>query len=287
MKKILFFLLTAAVASLTACEDKINLDIAKGISYPVLDAWITTETGVQKIRFTMSVPYTDNSPAPIINDAQITLTDLNTGDNYPFLFKDNMYTYDATNKAIGIVGHNYKLHIEFRGETFDAYDSIKRVPEIDSITYEYKTKEQAISGKAGYYATFHAKDLKDATDYYWIRSYRNDTLKRLKDNFSIDGSYDEGVSDGGTFILPIAQNITDYNKPFQANEKVIVRLSSLSHPSYDFLTQVDNQVNAGGLFAKVLENVKSNVNNSTPSGKIKILGWFGTSAVSRAEQSFK
>ena len=132
-----------------------------------------------------------------------------------------------------------------------------------------------------------AKDLKDAVDYYWIRSYRNDTLHRLEDNFSIDGSYDEGVSDGATFILPIAEGITDYDKPFQAGEKAIVKLFSLTHSSYDFLTQVNNQVNAGGLFAKVLENVKSNVHNTTSNGKVKILGWFGTSAVTRAEKEAK
>ena len=287
MKRLSFLILFAVVAAFSACEDKIDLDIAKGISYPVLDAWITNEPGLQKIKFTMSVPYTDNDPAPVINDAAITLFDLTSGSSYPFTFKDNMYSYDAGNKPIGIAGHAYKLHVSFKGEIFEAYDSIKRVPPIDSITYEFKTKEESISGKEGYYATFHAKDLKDAVDYYWIRSYRNDTLHRLEDNFSIDGSYDEGVSDGATFILPIAEGITDYDKPFQAGEKAIVKLFSLTHSSYDFLTQVNNQVNAGGLFAKVLENVKSNVHNTTSNGKVKILGWFGTSAVTRAEKEAK
>jgi hypothetical protein len=287
MKKSLFLILFAVAAGFMACENKIDLDVAKGISYPVLDAWITNETGIQTIKFTMSVPYTDNSPAPIIDDAKITLFDLTSGESYPFLFKDNKYTYNATNKAIGIVGHGYKLHVELKGEIFEAFDSIKRITSIDSISYEFKTKEESISNKEGYYAKFHARDLAGATDYYWIRSYRNDTLKRLEDNFSIDGSFDEGVSDGNTFILPIREGITDYDKPFQANEKAIVRMLSLTHPSYDFLTQVNNQVNSGGLFAKVLENVKSNIHNTTPSGKTKILGWFGTSAVSRAERTFK
>jgi Domain of unknown function (DUF4249) len=286
MKKSLFLILFAAIAGLTACEDKIDLNIAKGTSFPVLDAWITNEAGVQKIKFTMSVPYTDNNPAPIIDDAQITLYDLTSGASYPFLFKDKMYSYDATARPIGVIGHAYKLRIQYKGETFEALDSIKRVPPIDSITYEFKTKEESISGKEGFYARFHAKDLKDTVDYYWIRSYRNDTLRRLEDNFAIDGSYDAGVSDGDPFILPIEEGITNYEKPFLNGEKVIVRLLSVTYPDHDFLTQVDAQVNAGGLFAKVLENVKSNIKNTTPDGKIRILGWFGTSAVSRAERSF-
>lgn len=286
MKKSLFLILFAAVAGLTACEDKIDLNIKDGKSFPVLDAWITTEAGLQQIKFTMSVPYTDNNPAPIIDDAKITLYDLTTGASYPFLFKDKSYSYDASAKPIGVVGHGYKLRIEYNGETFEALDSIKRVPKIDSISYEFKTKEESISGKEGYYATFHARDLKDTVDYYWIRSYRNDTLRRLEDNFSIDGSYDAGVSDGDPFILPIEEGITDYDKPFQPGEKVIIRMLSLTYPAHSFLTQVDAQVNAGGLFAKVLENVKSNIQNTTTNGQIRILGWFGTSAVSRSELSF-
>ncbi|NSL91125.1 DUF4249 domain-containing protein [Chitinophaga solisilvae] len=287
MKKLPIILL-AAFAGLTACEDKIDLDIAPGKSFPVLDAWITNEAGLQKIRFTMSVPYTDNNPAPIINDAKITLYDETAGKSYPFAFKDNMYSYDASAAPIGIQGHAYKLHVEYKGEIFEASDTIKRVPAIDSISYKFKTDEESISGKEGYYATMHAKDIEGGpVDYYWIRSYRNDTLRRLEDNFSIDGSYDEGVSDGATFILPLAEGITNYEKPFQKNEKIIVKLFSITHRSHDFLTQVQAQVDAGGLFAKVLENVKTNVKNTTPSGKIKILGWFGASSVSRRERTVK
>jgi hypothetical protein len=274
-------------AGLSACEDTVKLNIPKGQSYPVLDAWITTEPGIQQIRVTMSVPYTDQSPAPIVNDAKITVHDLTSGQSFPFVFKNNAYQYDATEKPIGVVGHVYKLHMEYKGEILEALDTIRPVPQIDSISYEYKSKEESITNKEGYYARFHAKDLKSRTDYYWIRSYRNDTLRRLRDAFSIDGSYDEGISDGAMFILPISQSITDYDKPFQLNEKVIMRLSSLTRPSYDFLTQVDRQINNGGLFATVLENVRSNVQNTTPNGKVRLLGWFGTSAVSRMERTIK
>ncbi|RAJ88213.1 uncharacterized protein DUF4249 [Chitinophaga dinghuensis] len=287
MKKILFNIAMVCLVALTACEDTINLNVPKGQSFPVLDAWITTEPGIQRIRITMSVPYTDQAPAPIVNDAKIVLNDLTTGDSYPFNFKDNYYQYDASTKAIGVVGHVYKLHVELQGEILEGIDTIKRVPPIDSMSYEYKAQGESTSGKEGYYARFYAKDIKGATDYYWIRSYRNDTTHRVRDEFSVDGSYSEGVSDGAQFILPMAQSITDGEHPWLLGNKVIMRLSSLSKPSYEFLKQVDQQINAGGLFAKVLENVRSNMQNTTPTGKVKLLGWFGTSAVSRAEITIK
>ncbi|NIG57726.1 DUF4249 domain-containing protein [Chitinophaga sp. Cy-1792] len=287
MKKLLCYISLALLGGLTACTDTINLNIPKGKSYPVLDAWITTETGIQTIRITMSVPYTSEDPAPVVSDAKIIVHDITSGDSYPFTFSNGAYTYNASSKPIGVVGHVYKLHVEYQGEILEGLDSLNRVPPIDSITYEFKKKEESYSNKEGYYARFFAKDLPGGTDYYWIRSYRNDTTRRLEDAFSIDGLYDSGLNDGGPFILPISQSITDYSKPFQLNEKVIVRLSSLSKRSYDFLTQVDQQVNAGGLFAKVLENVPTNMQNTITNGKVRMLGWFGTSAVSRAEKTIK
>ncbi|MFB6453688.1 DUF4249 domain-containing protein [Chitinophaga sp. Hz27] len=287
MKKILCYISLALLGGLTACEDKINLNVPNGKSFPVLDAWITTEPGIQTIRMTMSVPYTSQDPAPIVNDAKIILYDITSGESYPFTFNKSAYTFDASVKPIGVIGHVYKLHVEYQGEILEGLDSLNRVPPIDSITYEFKKKEESYSNKEGYYARFHGKDLPNGVDYYWIRSYRNDTTRRLEDAFSVDGGYDSGLYDGNAFILPLSQSITDYDKPFQLNEKIIVRLSSISKRSYDFLTQVDQQVNAGGLFAKVLENVPTNMQNTISNGKVRILGWFGTSAVSRAEVTVK
>jgi hypothetical protein len=286
MKKIRLSILLAMVAGFTACEDVVDLDIEKGTSYPVLDAWITTEPGVQEIRFTKSLPYTDQTPAPVINDAVITLFDETAGKSYPFTFKNGAYAYDpGDDESIGVIGHAYRLRIEYNTEVFEAMDTIKRITPIDSISYEYQTTEENFVEEDGYVAKFHAKDIKGAVDYYWMRSYRNDTKHKVGDAFSVDGYFDQSVQDGAFFILPIQEAVTDFDKPFQKDEKVIVKLRSLTYQSHFFLTQVEDQINTGGLFAKVLENVKCNAINTTPGGgKSKILGWFGTSAVSSKER---
>ncbi|MFB6457227.1 DUF4249 domain-containing protein [Chitinophaga sp. Hz27] len=287
MKKIISMISLVLLLGFTACEDAIDLNVAEGQSYPVLDAWITTDQGVQTIRLTMSVPYTAQDSAPAVKEARIILNDLTSGNSYPFTYNGGVYTYDASARPIGYVNHVYKLHIEYKNEIFEGTDSIKRVPPIDSILFGHKTAEEATSGKEGFYAKFFAVDIPGAGDNYWIRSYRNDTLHRLKDLLSIDGSLEGGISDGTPFILPLTQHITDYEHPFRLNETVVVRLSSLSKKSYDFMAQVYQQITTTGLFAKVLENVPSNMQNTTPKGKVKMLGWFGTSAVSRAERKIK
>lgn len=284
MKRLI--LLLTIIAGLTSCEDTIELNVAKGTSYPVLDAWITNEPGLQIIRFTNSVPFTDQTPSPIIKDATITLIDETANQTYAFNFNDSAYTFNpGDNVSIGVIGHAYRLRVVYKGETFEATDTIKRVPPIDSITCKYKTEDKDGVDKEGYHAKFHAKDIAGAVDYYWIRSYRDNTWHRVADTYSVDGYFDQSVKDGASFIMPIQEGITDEDHPFLLNETVIVKIRSLTYKSHFFLTQVDTQINSGGLFAKVLENVKSNaINVTTGGGTQRILGWFGTSAVSTKEK---
>lgn len=286
MKRIInIFAILVTAAAFTSCEDVIDLDIPKGKTYTVVDAWITNEAGKQSIRITESVPYTNTGTAPVVSDAVVVLTDLTDNKTYPFTFANGVYSHDpGLDKSIGVLNHAYKLRIELKTEVFEAIDTIKRVPEIDSISYEFKKAEDAQSNEEGYYARFYGRDLAGASDYYWIRSYRNTKENRVADGFAVDGSYQEYVSDSAVFIVPLSEGITDWDKPYQLNETVIVRLASVTKSSHTFLTHVESQLNNGGLFAKILENVKSNIKNTNTNSDVKVLGWFGTSAVKFKER---
>ncbi|RAJ00355.1 uncharacterized protein DUF4249 [Chitinophaga skermanii] len=289
MKRIFNLSILAIAAVFTACEDKIDLDIPKGKVYPVVDAWITTAPGTQTIRISETVPYTSSQPAPVVSNATIVLQDVTENKTYPFTFANGVYSHNpGANVSIAKLGHVYKLTVTLGADEFVAMDTIKRVPPVDSITYEFKKKDESASGKEGYYARFWARDIAGpVTDYYWVRGYRNTTSNVQSNIFAIDGSFEAGLADSAIFIQPIAESITDWDKPFQLDEKVIVRLASLSKPSYDFLSHVDKQVNNGGLFATVLENVGTNLKNTNPASTKKVLGWFGTSAVSFADKTIK
>ncbi|MGX5820574.1 DUF4249 domain-containing protein [Chitinophaga lutea] len=286
MKRTLYTIaLISSAAAFTACEDVIDLDVPEGKTYTVVDAWITDVPGAQEIRITKTVPYTSSQPAPVVSDATVVLQDLTSGTTYPFAFSNGVYRNDpGTAVAIGKLGHAYKLQIKLGTETYEAIDTVRKVPEIDSISYEFKTKENSATNKEGYYARWYGRDLGGQTDYYWIRSYRNDLNNRVADGFAIDAAFNENTTDSAVFISPISEVITNWDKPFQLNEKVIVRLSSCTKESYTFLNQVNNQLQNGGLFAKILENVKSNLKNTNTSSKERVLGWFGTSAVKYKER---
>lgn len=276
-------LITAA--GFTACEDVIDLEVPKGEILPVVDAWLTDVPGKQVVRITETVPYTSQAPAPVINDATVTLTDLTENKTYDFVFADGVYSHDPGDGiSIGKLNHAYKLRVELKTQVYEAIDTIRRVPEIDSITYEFKKAEDSGSGEEGYYARFHGRDIGGGADYYWIRSYRNTLENRVTDGFAINGAFSDDVADSSIFILPVSESITQWDKPFQLDEIIIVRLASCTKRSHTFLTQVNDQLNNGGLFARILENVKSNIQNTNTTSKERVLGWFGASSVRYKEK---
>jgi len=274
----------ALLSSAVACERVIDLDLPNGEAIPYVDAWITDQQGVQTIKLLKATNYTNtNGPDPIA-DAQITVTDETDSKSYAFNYQNGAYVYDAGSSSIGIVGHAYKLNISWKGEQFEATDTLKRNTKIDSLTSEFK---EAKSGdKEGFYVKLYAHDVPGAVDYYWIRTYRNGSLNYyVGEMLSADGTFnDDGITDGYAFITPFRDGVTAGQKPYEKGDNVKVLIRSLSKGSYNFMQQVTEQLENDGMFSKILHNVPSNVNNLQSTGKTKIYGWFGSVAETSASK---
>ncbi|MBS1562830.1 MAG: DUF4249 domain-containing protein [Bacteroidetes bacterium] len=278
MKKTLIYtLLPAAMLYLSACEKVVNIDLPAGAPLPYIDAWITDQPGVQTIRFLDAANYLDSSQPKPISGATIVLTDITASQTYAFTYSNGSYTYNGGTAGIGVVNHIYKLGILYNGQQFEATDTMKRNTVIDSIPVEYKKGQTG--EKEGYYAKLYATDIAGAPDYYWIRTYKNGAINyNVPDMFSIDGAFTEGLTDGFLFIPPFRDGITSRDHPYVKGDVVRVVLRSLSHDSHDFWFRASQQLQNGGLFAKVLENVPANMKNTQTGGKDKIYGWFGMTA---------
>jgi hypothetical protein len=272
-----YIALAAVLSTFYSCEKVIDLDLPEGEPLPYIDAWINTNTGVQTIKFLKAVNYLSSQEPPVISDAQISVTDVTAGQTYVFNYQNGAYTYDAGAASIGVVGHTYKLRIVWKGETFEATNEIKRNTVIDSITYKFQ--EEKNDEDEGYYAKLYAKDVPGATDYYWIRTYKNDKLNTyVNEMLSVDGAFSEDISDGFSFIPPFRDGITSGEKPYVLGDKVKVVIRSLTKNTHDFMERVQAQIDNDGMFARVLENVPTNVTSLTAGSQSKIYGWFGTVA---------
>lgn len=278
-KVIKYISVALLVSSVTACERVIDLDMPKGEALPYVDAWITDQPGVQTIKFLRSGEYMSTGSPEVISDAQITVTDITAGKTYPFTYQNGAYNYDAGSASIGIIGHSYKLSIDWKNEKFEATDELKRHSILDSLTSEFK--EEDGEDDAGYYVKLYAHDPIGAVDYCWVRTYKNGSLNHhVGELLATDGSFggDEGISDGFAFIPPFRDGVTSGEHPYEKGDVVTVRLRSLSKSSKEFIEQAQEQLTSGGMFAKVLLNVPANVRNLTSGSSTKIYGWFGTVA---------
>lgn len=276
----LYIVALIALYTFSSCEKVVDVNLPDGEKLPYLDAWITDKPGKQTIKFLRAVNYLENKEPEAVTGAQIVVTDVTDNKTYNFTYQNGAYQYDAGADAIGIIGHTYKLSINWDGQQFEATDKLTRVTKVDSITVEYRDEDQTEGDeKVGYYAELHARDLIGGTDYSWIRTYKNGALNyHVTEMVAIDASFYEDASDGYIFIEPFREGITSGDEPYKKGDVVKVMIRSLSKPTYDFLDQLIDQLYSGGLFAKVLQNVPSNIFNKQTSSQTKIYGWFGTVA---------
>jgi hypothetical protein len=280
MKKNWFYILITVALFGISCEKVVDVDLPDGEALTYLDGWITDKPGVQQIKLLKAVNYMSQQQPEPIAGASVVVTDITDNKVYTFNYNNGAYTYDAGTENIGIIGHTYQLDITYNGEHFKATDVLNRSTPIDSISYEFR-EEESEDEKEGYYAEFFARDAVGATDYYWIRTYRNGILNPYTGEMvSIDGSFYENASDGFVFIEPFREGITGGEKPYIKGDEVKVVIRSLSKESHNFMNLLLDQLYSEGLFSKILANVPSNITNQSSSGKLKIYGWFGTVAES-------
>ena len=278
----------ATVASLTSCEDVIDLKADTAPSQLAVDGWITNEAGPQTIRLTWSGDYFNNGAAKPILAAEVTVTD-DKGNTYEFKDAANngQYVWGTATDTLGRIGRTYTLKVKNGVDIYTAVNEIKRVPKIDSIVYQNETLpfKPDKGPKKGYIASFYARDFVGTGDTYWIKPViRGKAVVDKPTSISIayDAAFSSGApSDGLIFILPIRQSITT-DSLYSAGASVGAELHSITNEAFEFLKQVSEQAANGGLFAVPIQNIKSNVNNVNPTGP-KALGYFGASAVSRME----
>jgi hypothetical protein len=255
----------------------------------VIEATLTNLPGPQKIVLSRSQDYFDNTDAPKIVGANVSISD-NEGREY--LFKEakselGAYVWTPTTPTdiFGKVGKTYKLTVKAANETFIASETMRRVPPIDSILYQFDEANQRQAGdgkpKNGYDAQFYARDPMGMGDCFRVKTYKNRKLFNGTQNlvFFYDAAFQKGaMADGLMFILPIRRSISP--ELYQEKDTIKVDLYSISEGQFNFYSQARLELNNAGLFSRPAANIPTNFTNTNPNSALQGAGWFGISAVS-------
>lgn len=282
MKTIFNKLIIAAIASLavlSSCEDVVKVDVPEGESQLAVDAFINDKRETQKIILTKTSPYFDNSAAPPATGAKVKVNDMFFGTEYTFTDDDNDGVYTWTPQpgdTLCRVFYQYKLTIEYNGETFESESYVGRPARFDSLGYEYRSPT---IGDKGYFMNVYAYDREGRGDFYWLRAFKNGNLLNRPSAIStaVESAFSEDGVDGAQFIFPIREFLN--SEPYNIGDSVSVEIYSVTPQTLIFLNQIAVELNNAGLFATPPANVPTNISTFRSTSKIKAVGWFNTSAV--------
>lgn len=277
---------------LCSCEDVVTLNVPSSDHYLVVDATLTNLPGPQKIILSRSQDYFDNTDAPKISAANVSILD---NDGREYIFKEMkselgsyVWTPTSPSEVLGKIGRSYTLTVKSSNEVFVATETMKRVPPIDSILYQFDeaNPRQSSGGKPknGYEAQFYARDPMGAGDCFRIKTYKNKKLFNGTQNlvFFYDAAFQKGaLADGLMFILPIRRSISP--ELYLAKDTLKVELYSISEDQFNFYSQARLELNNAGLFSRPAANIPTNFKNTNANSVLQGAGWFGVSAVSTME----
>lgn len=283
-KLVVFCTLALAFSS---CQDVVQVKLDEGSKLYVIDAFINDLRSEQVVKITNNSSYFSNTNPTGVPGANVVLMDMTENRLYSFTYTtDGKYVYSGwMTDTIAKIGHQYKLMVEIDGNLYLSETKQKRRASIDSISVTQDDGSLGFGPPSNtldttYLCMLYAKDKADAVpDYYWIKTYRNDTLfsAAADINVNIDGTGGEittATVDSLEFTPP--STLLGF-KSYRRNDRCRVEVNSITKDTYNFFVQAQAQINNGGLFATTPENVKTNI--VSPKGQIKAVGWFSMSSV--------
>ena len=291
MKRInILLLLILASCGFYACEEEVVLTLEDAPPVLVIDAWLNDKAEDQVIYLNETQPYFENQLPEGITGAVVEVTD-DQGTVFSFTeASPGRYVWPYQGDVIGEVGREYTLRIESEGQVYSAFSEMRRVPEVDSVVFNFREDGDAFR-EVGYYGEFVAKDFVGTGDAYWIKAYKNDTLllRPFEINIAVDAGFSTGGNiDGVVFIQPIQDGVNPLNDdldaiiPYEIGDSLYVEIHSLTIDAFDFLSQMAIQTQRDGgfdeIFAEPLENLPSNIERDGDSEE-PIVGFFSVSAV--------
>jgi hypothetical protein len=254
------FFVVALSLTLFSCQDVIDVPLETAPPKLVVEAnllWIKGQTGAdQTVKLTTTTDFYSET-IPNATGAKVTVSDT---DNNVFNFAEqpNSGNYVCSN-FVPIINEKYKLKIEYKGQFYEAEETLLRTPELEEVTQETKP-------------------------------LLTDTVTELKfyfqDDVGVENYYLYGVN-ASNQKLPFAQSLddkfTDGNRMFglyrddklKTGDELVIGLQSVSKRYFNYLEKLlaIAGTQGGGPFQTPPATVRGNIINLSDKDNFA-LGYF-------------
>jgi hypothetical protein len=130
-QKIHLLLAGLVVLLLSGCEKVIELDLKEEGNKIVIEGEINNGNGPYHVRITQSLPFSESSNYPVIDNAFAVLHD-DAGQRDTLQF--NPEGFYQTNQIKGIPGRTYTLDVSIAGTTYSASSKMPNLVNLDTLT---------------------------------------------------------------------------------------------------------------------------------------------------------
>lgn len=233
-------LVSVAMAVLAAgCEKELDFKYHDIEALTVIEGTLTESGADVTIRLT--TPMDEPMDRTCLTDAQVTLSDLHTGER-TVLTADDLGHYRSG--AAGVPGHEYLLTVSRDGKEYASASLMRRAPKIEGL--EFKWISMPYDDVAALQVAFADSDPTAYGDCYWIRIYRNGEFYKwstVQDDRAIDGVLYESVN-----TTRKDESAEDEDDLLVDGDEVRVTVAQVSKAFYDYLNAMSSDSNGPRMF---------------------------------------
>jgi len=257
---------------LNSCEDPIEIDIPDGPQRLVVEGWITDQFGPYTIRLTLTNNFNDGSSNPIVEDAQVIVTD-SENRFYTFSYQsDGNYVSDDSWR--GEPGLSYRCQVLLPDGTIirSTPELLQPVPSLDSLFFKEVFPPNIIEGiiQEEFFIGSTIRDPADVSNFYRWRLSQNGLPLTEVSSVVI---FSDRFVNGNEFQIEVPQIL------FGRLDTIVVRQESISELAFDYFDLLIAQATTLGQSSGTAPAVlRGNLTNPSDPEEI-ILGYFGASAV--------
>ncbi|KUF44048.1 hypothetical protein AV926_11470 [Myroides marinus] len=246
----------------TSCEEVIDLELPTAPPKLVVEGNIDFNTDNTPDTLSVKLSLTTdfyNPTTPKVHNAIVWIED-GEGNRYPFEEIKNTGRYINTKVKKDFVKNQYKLHIEYDNDIYEATDVLLSTPEIQQV----EQRREKFFNKDYYTIRIYYKDTPRPSsnlNYYYSFSQRNNEKPELKIQTN---EYSKNKIIESIFL----------DEDFEVGDKVLIDLHQISRNYYDYMSLLISTINnGGGPFETPITKIKGNVKNLTRPEK-EALGYF-------------
>jgi hypothetical protein len=239
---------------LSSCEKVVDLDLRDDTGELVIEAAINDQMGVQTVRLSENVPFSNANSYPPVTGAVVNVSD-NIGNIY--VFTESAAGVYTSNAIAGVSMQSYQLSVVTKDGTFKASSTMPSLVELDSLT---SRKDIFESDEDNRIISVHYHDPAGVPNQYRFVVHINDVLvKRVLVN-------DDQFSDGRNVTFDL--EFDDDDIKVSPGDKVTVEMQCIDKPVFTYWYSLASQQTNNGPGGSVTpSNPPTNI---TP----KTLGYF-------------